>query len=436
MLPYQIQTTNDLLTSRAGLICIAQLMNNIGFAGLVDRYFPHPQSNRGFEPSVFVTALVIMLHEGGSCLDDLRHIRKDGALTQLLSIKVPESDSMGDWLRRVGLDGVKATEEINKPLLQLALHDRRSITLDIDATLSASQHRTAEWTYKKCTGYMPIVGHVAETGQVVATDFRAGNIAPATQNLEFIHQCEKALPAGVRVSKLRVDAAGYQVAILDECINRDIQFAIRAKMNQSLKAMVEEQSGDAWQPLLDRQGREIQDESTCRFLHSMNQSQHAFTVIVQRKKIHGQFVLDLKEETTEEIVYQGEYMYRAIATNRDDLSQSELVHWYNQRGETSENRIKELKLDFGANRMPCNDFAANALYFSLCALAYNLFALMRLVLPVRFESCRAKTIRWRLYALAGKVVMHGRKLYLKVKSAHRALLEEALSALGKLACAP
>ena len=129
-------------------------------------------------------------------------------------------------------------------------------------------------------------------------------------------------------------------------------------------------------------------------------------------------------------------MYRAIATNRDDLSQSELVHWYNQRGETSENRIKELKLDFGANRMPCNDFAANALYFSLCALAYNLFALMRLVLPVRFESCRAKTIRWRLYALAGKVVMHGRKLYLKVKSAHRALLEEALSALGKLACAP
>ena len=148
MLPYQIQTTNDLLTSRAGLICIAQLMNNIGFAGLVDRYFPHPQSNRGFEPSVFVTALVIMLHEGGSCLDDLRHIRKDGALTQLLSIKVPESDSMGDWLRRVGLDGVKATEEINKPLLQLALHDRRSITLDIDATLSASQHRTAEWTYK------------------------------------------------------------------------------------------------------------------------------------------------------------------------------------------------------------------------------------------------------------------------------------------------
>ncbi|OHA71636.1 MAG: hypothetical protein A3E07_02800 [Candidatus Wildermuthbacteria bacterium RIFCSPHIGHO2_12_FULL_45_9] len=207
-------------------------------------------------------------------------------------------------------------------------------------------------------------------------------------------------------------------------------------MNQSLKAMVEEQSGDAWQPLLDRQGREIQDESTCRFLHSMNQSQHAFTVIVQRKKIHGQFVLDLKEETTEEIVYQGEYMYRAIATNRDDLSNSELVHWYNQRGEASENRLKELKLDFGAHRMPCNDFAANALYFSLCALAYNLFALMRLVLPVRFESCRAKTIRWRLYALAGKIVMHGRKLYLKVKAAHRALLEEVLGALGKLACAP
>ena len=116
ILPYQIQTTNELLTSRAGLICIAQLMNNVGFTDLIDRHFPHPQNNRGFKPSVFVTALVLMLHEGGSCLDDLRHIHDDGALSQLFSIKIPESDSMGDWLRRVGLDGVKATEEINKPL--------------------------------------------------------------------------------------------------------------------------------------------------------------------------------------------------------------------------------------------------------------------------------------------------------------------------------
>lgn len=61
---------------------------------------------------------------------------------------------------------------------------------------------------------------------------------------------------------------------------------------------------------------------------------------------------------------------------------------------------------------------------------------MRALLPVRFESCRAKTIRWRLYALAGKVVMPGRKLYLKVAAAHRALLTEVLAAFCQWAQAP
>jgi hypothetical protein len=32
---------------------------------------------------------------------------------------------------------------------------------------------------------------------------------------------------------------------------------------------------------------------------------------------------------------------------------SEIIHFYNQRGEDSENRIKELKNDFGARQMPC-----------------------------------------------------------------------------------
>jgi len=41
---------------------------------------------------------------------------------------------------------------------------------------------------------MPMVGHIAETGQVVACDFRVGNAAPARENFEFIQQCERSLP--------------------------------------------------------------------------------------------------------------------------------------------------------------------------------------------------------------------------------------------------
>jgi len=37
--------------------------------------------------------------------------------------------------------------------------------------------------------------------------------------------------------------------------------------------------------------------------------------------------------------------------------------------EASENRIKELKSDFGGDMLPCGDFNANDLYFNLVALA-------------------------------------------------------------------
>ncbi len=55
-----------------------------------------------------------------------------------------------------------------------------------------------------------MVGHIAEIEQVVEVEFREGNAPPNKENLEFIKQCESALPAGVSVRHLRADAATYQ----------------------------------------------------------------------------------------------------------------------------------------------------------------------------------------------------------------------------------
>ena len=54
-----------------------------------------------------------------------------------------------------------------------------------------------------------------------------------------------------------------------------------------------------------------------------------------------------------------------------------MVHWYNQRAESSENRFKELRRDFAGARLPCGQFHANAAYFKLAAMACNLMALRR-----------------------------------------------------------
>jgi hypothetical protein len=40
---------------------------------------------------------------------------------------------------------------------------------------------------------MPMVGHIAQTGQIVATDFKAGNVLLNVDNLGVIKTCQDAL---------------------------------------------------------------------------------------------------------------------------------------------------------------------------------------------------------------------------------------------------
>jgi hypothetical protein len=274
---------------------------------------------------------------------------------------------------------------------------------------------------------MPMVGHIAEVGMVVACDFRTGNTSPAKDNLAFIQQCRSALPRDCYIKSLRIDAAGYQTKIIQYCEDQSIHYAIRAKMSAGIKDHIETLDDKDWHPLIDKNGEASQDQSTCRMVHWIADHETPLTLVIQRKAIKGQFELGEDEPVDRtEITGQG-YIYRGIVTDQEDWTDSQIIHWYNQRGEDSENRIKELKLDFGGDVLPCSDFSANALYFMISALSFNLLALMRLFLPEELAHHRAITIRWRLYAIAAKVVRTGRQIFIKTKEKHGVLLAAVLA---------
>lgn len=435
ILPYKLTTTGNKLTARAGLLSVIELMERLSLSERIDTAFPQPQSNRGIKPSVYLQTLMLMQHEGSFHLDDVRHLENDEALKALLNIRhFPQPTSMGTWLRKMGSHSriMSLCQKLNEPLLSAALHTCQSVTLDIDATEIVAHKRSAEWTYKSNKGYMPMVGHIAQTGQVLSSDFRKGNQPPNSENLEFIRQCQQALPKGCRVKDLRIDAAGYQTTIIQYCDQEGIEYAIRAVMNNPIKILIAEAEESDWHAMRDKSGEQLKGQQTLRATHCMGDYENAFTLIIQRTKITGQGELELggTGSDQQEMTRNG-YIYRAIATNKDHLTDSNIVHWYNQRGEDSENRIKELKLDFGADTLPCSDFQANALYFTIATLSYNLFALMRQLLPEHLSRHRAPTIRWRLYAIAAKVVKTGRQTFVKLKNDHCSLLKEVLAALRR-----
>ena len=129
-----------------------------------------------------------------------------------------------------------------------------------------------------------MVGHIAETDQVVAVEFREGNESANKRNLEFIQRCQSALPDGVSVSHVRIDAAGYQAAVINHAMDNDMGFAIRVKMDGTVKETISGIQDCDWRPLVYRDGSESDTEQACNTLHVMTKTE-AFTLIVQRKRI-------------------------------------------------------------------------------------------------------------------------------------------------------
>jgi len=107
---------------------------------------------------------------------------------------------------------------------------------------------------------------------------------------------------------------------------------------------------------------------------------------------------------------------RFMVTNRRGRA-ADLIDWYDDRG-TSENWIKELKLDIHADRLSCHRFRANAFRLQLHSLALLLLAYFRraVLAGTRLASATIGTIRLHLLKVAGRVVRSVRRLWFHLAS--------------------
>ena len=400
VLSFKLDKTDDTITPLAGLSLFGEFLESLGLKDWVGKIFPAPGSAKGYEAWEYVEPLVLTLHGGGRTIEDLRKVAGDGGLRRVLGmVRVPSPDALGDWLRRMGPRGVAALTLVLNRLLrwELKADSRTGYTLDIDATAIEANKEMAHRTYKGFKGYYPMVGHLAENGLVVAFEFREGNDSPGARNFEFYEACAKAMPAGKKIRFFRADSAAYQGRLLDRLQDDGVAYAIGADLDAAVREAIRSIPPGRWKP--------YRDGWIAETVHVMNTTEHAFRLVVFKRVRQG----SLFEE-------KGPF-YHAVASNREEGAEA-TMDWYHARGEHSENRIKELKCDFAMERMPCGQFSANALFFGLGVLAYNLYKLFeKRALPEGYRQARACTVRYRLYAVAGKVVRTGRSLILKVGGA-------------------
>ena len=407
---FKLERTEETLTAHGGLALLAEFNHGLGVCGLADRYLPGPGSNRGYAPSVFVDRLILMLQAGGRSLEDLRELTREAGLLRLLSRAViPDPDTVGDWLRRMGdpqtgQAGLVGLGQVRDALTARLLRrdGHTTYTLDADATLVVGDKRDAHWSYLGERGYMPMLGFLFETPVCLVDEFREGNVSPGAGQLEFYRQCRTRLPVGKRLARYRADSASYQAALINELEADHVRWAITADQDVAVKAVIAEIPTEAWQEPEQGCGYQVADA-----VHTMQATKAAFRLSIKREERSQD---DLFEPAT------GPYAYHVVASNwpQEEKSAHEVLVWHNQRGQ-AENFNKELKHGLGLEQMPCGESWANAVFFRIGVLAYNLFiGFKRLACPAAWASQTIATVRWKLVQVAGRILRHAGHVVLRL----------------------
>lgn len=407
--PFKIETTKERLTAHGGLALMAEFNHGIGLRELVDQYLPAPGSNRGFNPSVIVDSLVLMLQGGGKSLEDLRELRNEGGLMKLLGRdEIPEADTVGDWLRRmgdpkggqIGLTGPgRVRDKINERILKK--DGIREYTLDVDATEIIGEKAEALFTYHGNKGYMPMVGYLYEIPVCIYDEFREGNVSPAWGQRQFYLACKRRMPEGERIGYYRADSASYQAELFNQLEEDGVEYGITVDQDKAVRVVSGAVKDGQWEEPVKGCGYELAETVPC-----MRKTNKAFRLVVKRWLPRQGELFELRNNS---------YSYHAVATNwsEKDKDTGEVLAWHNQRGQ-AENFNKELKNGMGMDRVPCGQSYANAVFFRIGVIAYNLIGFKRLACPDSWMKQTIATLRWKMVQVAGRIVKHAGEVVLKL----------------------
>jgi hypothetical protein len=418
----QIAASSQQMTAHAGLVLVRELAASLGIAELLDQVTVKKRA-RGYSPGQQVLALCETLIAGGECLDDAALLRGDAAQELLRGHPVPDPTTLGRFLASFNLGHIRQLDRALDELFVRVhpLLERESVTLDLDATLiehhgPVGSRQGTRGTYTGKIAWHPLLCFVGETGEWLHGKLRNGHAAASTGGARFLTECLDRVPAGVRLY-LRADEGFWGQDLFAELERRQITYAVGAPQIASVKTRIAAIPAPDWQPSSYRPGSEV---ASFEWQPKTWKQQRRF--VVRRDPIESGEQLRLDE---------GDYHYYVLVSNDRERSADELERWHRAKANV-ENRIKEAKLGFGLDNLPCRGFHANWAYLLVTLLAYNLLCWLKLLaLPAGEQSSYAKRLRFRFINIAATVGRSGRRLVLRLAAGYP-LLRNFVAALQRI----
>jgi len=423
------------IANHAGSVALRELSDRLGLTrALSAALAPHRRRRSAHDAGGILRDLMVMLADGGDCVSDLSALRDQPQLFGEVASTATVWRLLAG-MTEADLEGIRTARRVARATAWRGRPTPPTLVLDIDSTLvtSHSEKQNAAPNFKRGFGFHPVLCYVDELDEALAGKLRPGNATAndSADNIEVLEQALQQLPRSKpeRTILVRGDSALATHAFVENVREHRLQFSIGLDLYEPVRAAILNMEEAAWRPAIDAEG-EAREGAAVGELTGVDLSAWpaGTRAICRRERPHPGAQLTFTDAHG--------YRFQVFITDQPeaDIAQLELRH----RGHARvENRIRCAK-DTGLENFPFHDFGPNQAWLELVLGAQDLVAFFQQrCLPSAARAWEPKTLRYRLFHTAGRLVSSGRRWILRLPRSWRwtRLLGQAFTRLRRIAVA-
>jgi len=442
--PFEIDARplEEMASSHAGLLATSRAFRALKLPDLIAANLPLKERKRGLSEGQTIETLVLLQTAGGDCPEDIQILTGDPCLERGLGFALPKVTALRSFLERFhdeSLADLRPKREEQKSFIlpssqpvqgfqQVQAGTVRRIaklyaeqgqplslaTVDQDATIIESHKQAALCHYEGGRGYQPMVAVWAEADLVLADEFRDGNVPARQAPLTCAKLAFTALPETIKERYFRGDSACHENELIGWLKHPDrsqeaggrIGFAVSAVQSEELAAALGQVAHKEWKTFATEGDGTLRQWAEVDFVPGeaveKKDSKPLRYVGLRLLKPQGSLFADGSDRH-----------HHAVLTNLD-WNGAKLLNWHREKAGTVEHVHDEVKNALGGGHMPSQHFAANAAWFKVALLAYNLASAIKgLCFSPEERTARFKKYRLLLVHLAGRMSRFQCKLRLR-----------------------
>lgn len=407
------------ISSDGAVVMLEKLERTHKLISGISGHIPDPRDSAKVTHSVekLLRQRVFLLMQGYEDCNDVEQLSSDPLFSDILGGPMASQPTLSRFENSADRHTLFAVCEAWVDRYVDSLAGRTRIIIDVDATDDPTHGRQQLSMFHGFYGrfiYSELFFHDGDTGQIIVPVLRPGN---SHSNRWYVAILKRV------VQRIRSRYPHMQITV-----RGDSGFSCPAFYRLASEYQLYFVLGVASNAVLKRRTERLADAVRCRYVEQGEKHQHFTEFAYQAGSWHNAQRCIAKVEST------GKGLNRRYIVSNLPGKTARQIYFdvYVQRGEASENRIKEVKTMCYADRLSNHSYWANFLRLLISCLAYELFLLLKQAIrKTRYRQAhnwQISTIRTRLLKVGATIRTTKRRIYYRLSKAfvHRRLFRELI----------